>query len=74
MNSVKQTEKKQIILWGKRIAATLTLIIWITVLYKIFQGGGNFNDQAPQCIFSTMLIFGVLTGIYKGLDFWEEQA
>ncbi len=74
MDRVKLTEKKQIIFWGKRVAAALTLILWITVLYKIFQSGGSFNDQAPQCIFSTMLIFGVLTGIYKGLDFWEKQA
>jgi len=74
MNQPKQTEKKQIILWGKRAAAILTLIVWVVVLYKIFQSGGNFNDQAPKCIFSTMLIFGVLTGIYKGLEYWERQA
>ena len=74
MNQPKQTEKKQTILWGKRAAAILTLIVWAMVLYKIFQSGGTFGDQAPKCIYSTMLIFGVLTGIYKGLEYWERQA
>jgi len=71
MNQAKQKQKKQIILWGKRAAALLTLIVWVTVLYTIFQSGGSFKDQAPQCIISTMLIFGVLTTIYKGLEYWE---
>ena len=74
MNRPKQTEKKQIIFWGKRTAAILTLIVWAVVLYRIFQSGGTFSDQAPKCIISTMLIFGVLTGIYKGLEYWEREA
>jgi len=73
MNHAKQKQKKQIILWGKRSAAALTLIVWATVLYTIFQSGGEFNTQAPKCILSTMLIFGVLTGIYKGLEYWERS-
>ncbi len=72
MNQVKQEQKKQIILWGKRAAALLTLIVWATVLYTIFQNGGSFKDQAPQCIISTILIFGMLTAIYKGLEYWEK--
>jgi len=72
MNQPKQKQKKQIILWGKRLSALLTLIIWAVVLYTIFQSGGSFKDQAPQCILSTMLIFGVLTAIYKGLEYWEK--
>jgi len=72
----KQTENRQkniIIPWIKRITALLTLMVWATVLYKIFQSGGTFQDQAPQCIVSTMLIFGILTGVYKGLEFWEKS-
>ena len=73
MNQAKQKQKKQIILWGKRAAALLTLIVWAAVLYTIFQSGGNFKDQAPQCILSTMIIFGVLTAVYKGLEYWERS-
>jgi hypothetical protein len=29
-----------------------------------------FMVQAPYCIGSTMLIFGLLTLLYKGLDYW----
>ena len=74
MNQAKKRQKKTIILWTKRFTAVATVILWATVLYTIFQSGGNFNDQAPKCIFSTMLIFGVLTGIHKGLEYWERQA
>jgi len=72
MNQAKEEQKKQIILWGKRVAALLTLILWAAVLYSIFQSGGSFKEQAPQCILSTMLIFGVLTAIYKALEYWEK--
>jgi hypothetical protein len=67
-----KNNKKAIILWIKRVAALLTVIVWVAVLYNIFQSGGNFNDQAPQCIISTMLIFVVLTAVYKGLEYWEK--
>ena len=72
MNQTKTKQKKTIILWTKRVTALLTVIIWTVVLYRIFQGGGTFGDQAPQCIISTMLIFGILTGIHKGLELWEK--
>ncbi len=73
MNETKNREKKILVLWGKRVTALLTLVVWATALYTIFQSGGSFRDQAPQCIVSTMLIFGVLTGVYKGLEFWERS-
>jgi len=34
---------------------------------------GPFAELAPYCMGSTMLIFGVLTGIFKGLEYWEAQ-
>jgi len=71
MNSIENKQKKTIILWTKRLTGIATIIVWAIVLYKIFQSGGNFQSQAPQCIISTMLIFGMLTVIYKGLEYWE---
>ncbi len=71
MKTIENKQKKTIILWTKRLAGAATIIVWAIVLYKIFQSGGDFQTQAPQCIMSTMIIFGVLTTIYKGLEYWE---
>ncbi len=65
--------KKMIIIWTKRVTAIIATIVWVMVIYNIFQSGGEFNDQAPQCMFSTMLIFAMLTGVYKGLEYWEKN-
>jgi len=73
MKTRENRQKKTIILWTKRLAGAATIIVWTVVLYKIFQSGGNFHSQAPQCIVSTMVIFGVLTAIYKGLEYWERM-
>ena len=70
MNNNKMT----IIKWIKRIAGLVTVIVWISVLYSIFQAGGVFNEQAPKCIISTMIIFSILTAIFKGLEYWERQV
>jgi len=71
MNQAKQ--KQTIILWAKRLTAAATVTLWMLALYTIFQSGGSFSDQAPKCMLSTMLLFGVLTGIYKGLEYWERR-
>ena len=63
--------KTAIIKWTKRIAGLVTIVVWISVLYSIFQAGGVFNEQAPKCIISTMIIFSILTAIHKGLEYWE---
>ena len=70
MNKTKKTQ----ILWLKRVIGFIFVGLWIAVLYQIFQSGGSFQDQAPKCIFSTMLIFGLLTVIYKGLEYLERQG
>jgi len=70
MNKTKKTQ----ILWLKRVIGFIFVGLWIVVLYQIFQSGGSFQDQAPKCIFSTMLIFGLLTVIYKGLEYLERQG
>jgi hypothetical protein len=32
-----------------------------------------FNELVPYCMGSTMLIFGILTALFKGLEYWEAQ-
>jgi hypothetical protein len=31
-------------------------------------------DQAPKCIFATLIVFGILTAAYKGLEQLERQG
>jgi len=66
-------KNKTTILWLKRIVGFIFVGMWLVVMYNIFQSGGTFADQAPKCIISTMLIFGFLTVIYKGLEYLERQ-
>jgi len=73
MNAINPKQKERIVFWAKRGTIILTFIVWAVVWMKIFQGGGTFGDQAPQCIISTMLLFGLLTAIHKGLEYWEQR-
>lgn len=65
--------KRTIIQWLKRISAALAVGTWGYVIFMISQDPAPFAKQVPYCMGSTMLIFGVLTGIYKGLEYWEQQ-
>ena len=58
--------------WVKRGVVTLALFIWIFLMAKIFLAGGGMQKQAPQCIFSTMIVFGVLTLIYNAIEKMEK--
>jgi peptidoglycan/LPS O-acetylase OafA/YrhL len=62
-----------IIAWLKRIAGLMTFIVWIYVMTTFLKNPAPFSELAPYCMGSTMLIFGVLTGIFKGLEYWEIQ-
>lgn len=56
------------IIWTKRIVAIIAISVWIYVVYTIMQSPAPFMEQAPYCMAGTMLIFGILTGIFKGLE------
>lgn len=60
--------------WIKRVLALLTLIIWIAVIAKIASSPAPFIEEAPYCIASTMIIFGILTALFKGLEFLEKKS
>ena len=62
-----------LIMWTKRVLGLIAFTLWGYVIFTISQSPAPFIEQAPYCMGSTMLIFGVLTGVYKGLDYWSLQ-
>jgi len=71
---MKLEQKQTIIIWLKRFVGFLAIGLWGYVIFTISSSPAPFAEQAPYCMGSTMLIFGILTGIHKGLDLWGEQA
>ena len=59
--------------WTKRLLGLITFILWGIVIFTISRSPAPFMEQAPYCMASTMLIFGLLTAAYKGLDYWSLQ-
>ena len=57
--------------WTKRILGLIAFLVWGYVIFTISTSDAPFMEQAPYCMGSTMLIFGVLTAAYKGLDYWS---
>ena len=66
----KQT-KLTLILWLKRILGFMAIGLWIYIIFTISKSPAPFREQAPYCMVSTMMIFGLLTAIHKGLDYWS---
>ncbi len=73
MNSSNHPKKSPGILWAKRAVAVIAVAVWLLLMTTIFREGGGMQEQAPKCIFTTMIVFGILTAAYKGLDSWEKQ-
>ena len=73
MSNRKKEQQRNLILWIKRIAAVATITVWTYVMFIFLKDPAPFAELAPYCMGSTMLIFGVLTGIFKGLEYWEAQ-
>jgi len=62
-----------LIVWLKRVIGFIAVLLWLGIIFKISKSSAPFIEQAPYCMGSTMLIFGLLTAIYKGLDYWSLQ-
>ena len=62
-----------LITWTKRLLGLIAFLLWGYVIVTISQSPAPFIEQAPYCMGSTMLIFGLLTAVYKGLDYWSLQ-
>ena len=59
--------------WTKRVVGIIAILLWGYVIFTISQSPAPFMEQAPYCMASTMLIFGILTAVHKGLDYWSLQ-
>jgi hypothetical protein len=70
---MKPSEKSVKILWAKRALTATAVLLWLTLIVSIFRSGGGMADQAPKCIFATMVVFGLLTAAYKGLEHLERR-
>lgn len=66
--------KTEIIIWIKRVIGFVAIAFWISVVYEIAQMPESFMAQAPYCMGVTMLTFGLLTAVYKALDYWESKG
>jgi len=70
---MKQAQKKRIITWIKRFMGILAIALWGFAIFSISQSPAPFAEQAPYCMGSTMLIFGLLSMAFKGLEYWEKD-
>jgi peptidoglycan/LPS O-acetylase OafA/YrhL len=70
---MKREAKLQLIVWIKRVLGLTAIGLWTVIFYTIARSPAPFMEQAPYCMVSTMLIFGLLTAAYKGLDYWSLQ-
>ncbi|HIP52265.1 MAG TPA: hypothetical protein EYG94_09285 [Campylobacterales bacterium] len=66
--------KEKIVLWTKRLLGFLAIGVWLSIIYEISQMSAPFMEQAPYCMASTMLVFGLLTAGHKGLDYWGKRS
>ena len=66
-------KNKTIIKSLKIITGVLLGIVWILVIIKISNLPLPFSEQAPYCMGSTMVIFMLLSGVYKGLDYISKE-
>lgn len=69
-----KTQQKTLILWIKRVLGFTAITLWVYIIYTIAKSPASFIEQAPYCMVSTMLIFGLLSMSYKGLEYWEQKA
>jgi len=72
MKTINSTTRRRL----KRAIALLAIGLWLILMRSIFLGGGGMAEQAPKCLFTTMIVFGILTAAYKGIDLFpgEEQS
>ena len=69
---MKSETKERTVQWAKIILGIATGIIWISAIIIIYRSFDTFEEEAPYCIVSTMVIFGISTALFKGLDYWRD--
>ena len=68
---MKKETSLLLIRWTKRLLGFIAFFVWGYIIFTISKSPAPFIEQAPYCMGSTMLIFGLLTALYKGLDHWS---
>jgi hydrogenase/urease accessory protein HupE len=66
--------KEKLVLWTKRLVGFLAIGLWLSIIYEISRMSVPFMEQAPYCMGTTMLIFGLLTVMHKSLDYWSKKS
>jgi len=67
-----ETQKTILITWIKRILGFTAIGLWMYIIYTISQSPAPFMEQVPYCMGSTIMIFGVLSMAFKGIEYWEK--
>jgi len=70
---MKKEQKTNLIKYSKIMTTIIAVGLWGYAIYSISQKDTPFRDQAPYCMGTTMLIFMVLSGVYKALDYFEKH-
>ena len=70
---MKRETQQTLILWLKRLLGFTAISLWMYIIYTISQSPAPFMEQAPYCMVSTMLIFGLLSLGFKGLEYLERK-
>ena len=70
---MKKEQKANLIKYSKIMTTIIAVSLWIYAIYTISQSDTPFRDQAPYCMGTTMLIFMILSGIYKALDYIDKN-
>ncbi len=71
---MKQETKTKIAKIGKIILGLIGFIVWIDIILTIASSPAPFIEQAPYCMISTMIISGILTGLFKGIEYWSAES
>ena len=67
---MKTQTKSTLILWLKRVLGFTAITLWTYIIYAISKSPAPFMEQAPYCMLSTMMVFGLLSMVFKGLEYW----
>jgi len=70
---MKQKTKIKIANIGKIILGIIGFAVWIDIILTIASSPVPFIEQAPYCMVSTMIISGILTGLFKGIEYWSRD-
>jgi len=70
---MEKAQQETIILWLKRVAAIITIIVWGYLMAIFLKDPTPFAEPTPYYTGSALLIFAVLTGVFKGLEYWKQQ-